>query len=162
MTTGSITSALTIEIIAAGLVTLAAAAVSGLGWLYRRIGRLEREMAQRTADDEAQHRIMASNDDVHELTVSIERLAGVVGRLEERLDSSQERDHALGRSIDGVRSTVARIDDYLMQRTLCAAKCHYLLKLGLSRTDARRDPVLGGLRAHDVAGAVLCHVVPNV
>ena len=85
--TGSITSALTIEIIAAGLVTLAAAAVSGLGWLYRRIGRLEREMAQRTANDEAQHRIMASNDDVHELTVSIERLTGVVGRLEERLDS---------------------------------------------------------------------------
>ena len=116
--TGSIPGALTIEIIAAGLVTLAAAAVSGLGWLYRRIGRLETQMAQRNADEEAQRQIVASRDDVHELAVSIEQLAGVVGRLEERLksaqESAQERDSSLGRSIDRVRDAVGRIDDYLL------------------------------------------------
>lgn len=113
--TGPITGALTIEIIAAGLVTLAAAAVSGLGWLYRRIGRLETQMAERTAEDEAQRQIMASRDDVNGLAVSIERLAGVVGCLEERLKSAQERDSALGRSIDTVRDAVGRIDEYLLQ-----------------------------------------------
>lgn len=111
--TGSMAGSLTIELIAAGLVTLAAAAVSGLGWLYRRIGRLETQMAQRTSDDEAQQQIMASRDDVHEIAIALERLNG-------RLETHEEADKSLGRSIDelrdrvtDLRSAVQRIDDYL-------------------------------------------------
>ena len=104
--TGSIPGALTIEIIAAGLVTLAVSAVSGLGWLYRRLTRLETQMAERTA-------AVASQKDVHQVELALERLNG-------RLDQHEEVDRSLGRSLDDVRdrvkdlqSAVQRVDDYL-------------------------------------------------
>ncbi len=103
------TGALTIEIIAAGLVALAATAVSGLGWLYRRITRLETQMAERTARDQ----VLASQKDVHEVALALERLNG-------RLDKHEEVDKSLGRSLDelrdrvtDLRSAVQRVDDYL-------------------------------------------------
>ena len=101
--------ALTIEIIAAGLVTLAATAASGLGWLYRRLTRLETQMAERTAADQG----LATQKDVHEVDLALERLNG-------RLDKHEEADRGLGRSLDELRERVTdlrkaiqRIDDYL-------------------------------------------------
>ena len=107
------TGALTIEIIATGLVALAATAASGLAWLYRRLTRLETQMAERTAQDQAQRQVLASQKDVHEVTLALERLNG-------RLDKHEEVDKSLGRSLDelrdrvtDLRSAVQRIDDYL-------------------------------------------------